>query len=281
MVKKRKVEASEDFAFDDDTSDEEGLEDFQMKVDKLKPTALLAAPQVEGGSDVNDDSEEEESEEDGDESGEESSDDEDSEEDAPVEPDPELSKEKKLKLSRLQEQLANIGEASDSESESDDDSEDEIQDNDDANLQDGDDSDEDELSEEDEEDEGDIKSDDKEAEEEDNQDQSENSSPNKKLKLEPSSKCEETSEEKARKKYRDQLAKMSIEDIQKLKERLGLKLFNQKMEGTAPERGKKVIFCFDQTFSYFTLIITSLVRLKFPFCFRWSSSVRTRTGQEK
>ena len=250
MVKKRKVEASEDFAFDDDTSDEEGLEDFQMKVDKLKPTALLAAPQVEGGSDVNEDGEEEESEEDGDESGEESSDDEDSEEDALIEPDPELSKEKKLKLSRLQEQLANIGEASDSESESDDDSEDEIQDNDDANFQDGDDNDKDKLSEEDE---GDIKSDNKEAEQEDNQDQSENSSPNKKLKLEPSSKCEETSEEKARKKYRDQLSKMSIEDIQKLKERLGLKLFNQKMEGTAPERGKKVIFCFDQTFFYPTI----------------------------
>ena len=227
-------------------------------------------------SDVNEDGEEEESEEDGDESGEESSDDEDSEEDALIEPDPELSKEKKLKLSRLQEQLANIGEASDSESESDDDSED----NDDANLQDSDDNGEDEISEEDEEDEGDIKSDNKEAEQEDNQDQSENSSPNKKLKLEPSSKCEETSEEKARKKYRDQLAKMSIEDIQKLKERLGLKLFNQKMEGTAPERGKKVISCFHQTL-FILRIITLLVRLKFPFCFRWSSSVRTRTGQEK
>merc|ERR1712130_1012979 len=31
-------------------------------------------------------------------------------------------------------------------------------------------------------------------------------------------------------------------EIQKLKERLGLKLFHQKLEGTAPERGKKVEF---------------------------------------
>ena len=50
----------------------------------------------------------------------------------------------------------------------------------------------------------------------------------------------ESGEEKARKKYQEQLSKMTIEEIQKLKERLGLKLFHQKMEGTAPERGKKV-----------------------------------------
>ena len=68
------------------------------------------------------------------------------------------------------------------------------------------------------------------------------SSPAKKMKLDPdtSTTTEESKEEKARKKYRDQLSKMSIEDIQKLKERLGLKLFQQKLEGTAPERGKKV-----------------------------------------
>merc|ERR1719394_2207491 len=70
------------------------------------------------------------------------------------------------------------------------------------------------------------------------------SSPAKKMKLDPdtSTTTEESKEEKARKKYRDQLSKMSIEEIQKLKERLGLKLFQQKLEGTAPERGKKVEF---------------------------------------
>jgi len=52
----------------------------------------------------------------------------------------------------------------------------------------------------------------------------------------------ETSEEKERMKYREKLSKMSIEDIQKLKERLGLKLFHQKMSGTAPVRGKKMNF---------------------------------------
>merc|ERR1712059_212703 len=52
----------------------------------------------------------------------------------------------------------------------------------------------------------------------------------------------ETSEEKARNKYRAQLSKMSIEEIQKVKEKLGLKLFHQKMSGTAPVRGKKVDF---------------------------------------
>merc|ERR1719402_1250396 len=68
------------------------------------------------------------------------------------------------------------------------------------------------------------------------------SSPAKKIKLDPDTITEESKEEKARKKYREQLSKMSIEEIQKLKERLGLKLFQQKLEGTAPERGKKVEF---------------------------------------
>merc|ERR1712242_112996 len=49
-------------------------------------------------------------------------------------------------------------------------------------------------------------------------------------------------EDKERLKYREKLAKMSIEDIQKLKERLGLKLFHQKMSGTAPVRGQKINF---------------------------------------
>merc|ERR1712106_125969 len=49
-------------------------------------------------------------------------------------------------------------------------------------------------------------------------------------------------EDKERRKYREKLTKMSIEDIQKLKERLGLKLFHQKMSGTAPMRGQKMNF---------------------------------------
>jgi len=49
-------------------------------------------------------------------------------------------------------------------------------------------------------------------------------------------------EDLERLKYREKLSKMSIEDIQKLKEKLGLKLFHQKLSGTAPERGKKRFF---------------------------------------
>jgi len=246
MVKKRKADVSQDFAFDDDTSDseEEGLEDFQAKVGQLKNSKPLPAPsktsEVHDSSDAMDDSDDEDDEgsDGGNDSKDESSDDE-SDEEIAVKPESKLSEEKKLRLSKLQEQLAHIGgEASDSESESeDDDSEEEVDLNDGSNHQIGEKIDnEEEAKDETSEGEDDIESDrDQEAEEEDDLDQPEN----KKAKL---SSCVESGEEKARKKYQEQLSKMTIEEIQKLKERLGLKLFHQKMEGTAPERGKKVEF---------------------------------------
>jgi len=242
MVKKRKAEVSQDFAFDDDTSDsgeEEGLEDFQAKVGQLKNTKSLHAPSKtsEGldNSDAMDDSDDEDDEgsEDENDSEEESSD--ESDEEIVVKPESKLSEEKKLKLSKLQEQLAHIGgEASESESDDDSEGDEEVDTNDGASHHKVD---EEEAKDETSQGDGDIESDkdQEDAEEEDVQDQPEN----KKAKLTPSV---ESGEEKARKKYQEQLSKMTIEDIQKLKERLGLKLFHQKMEGTAPERGKKVEF---------------------------------------
>jgi len=154
-----------------------------------------------------------------------------------VKPEFKLSEEKKLKLSRLQEQLADIGGESESESEIDGNEKEEVLKGG-VNLQMGDKVDEEEGEDETSEEESDIESDDDQEAEETDPDQPEN----KKLKLNPSSNSVETGEAKARKKYQEQLSKMSIEEIQKLKERLGLKLFHQKLEGTAPERGKKVEF---------------------------------------
>jgi len=239
MVKKRKADANLDFAFDDDTSDseeEEGLEDFQMRVGRLKQSEPPTDEKSPGqdGSDEDGDDHDEESDDESD------SEEESSDEDIAVKPESKLSDEKKLKLSRLQEQLTDIGGASESESESENGGGEEEEDlNDGANLQMGDEADEekedkDETSEED----GDIKSDEDQEAEESDQDQPEN----KKIKLNPSLNSVETGEAKARKRYQEQLSKMSIEEIQKLKERLGLKLFHQKLEGTAPERGKKVEF---------------------------------------
>jgi len=237
MAKKRKADVGEHFAFDDDTSDseEEGLEDFQKKVGRLNQSEPLASETSRGQDGDEEDSDDEEDDEESD-SEEESSDDES--DDIALKPESKLSEEKKLKLSRLQEQLAHIGGESESES---DESEEEVE-LDGTNLQLGDkadDGDEEEVKDEtSEEEDGDTESDEDQKAEEIDQDQPEN----KKMKLDPSSNSVETGEAKARKKYQEQLSKMSIEEIQKLKERLGLKLFHQKMEGTAPERGKKVEF---------------------------------------
>jgi len=241
MAKKRKADVGEHFAFDDDTSDseEEGLEDFQKKVGRLNQSEPLASETSRGQDGDEEDSDDEEDDEESD-SEEESSDDES--DNIALKPESKLSEEKKLKLSRLQEQLAHIGGESESESDNDE-SEEEVERDDGANLQMGDqaddgDGDEEDVRDENSEEDGDTQSDKDQEAEENDEDQPEN----KKMKLDPSSNSVETGEAKARKKYQEQLSKMSIEEIQKLKERLGLKLFHQKMEGTAPERGKKVEF---------------------------------------
>jgi len=239
MVKKRKADVGEHFAFDDDTSDseEEGLEDFQKKVGRLKQSEPLASETSRGQDGNEEESDEEEDDDEESDSEEESSDDES--DDIVLKPESKMSEEKKLKLSRLQEQLADIGGESESESESDE-HEEEVELNDGANPQMGDkaDGDEEGVKDETSEEDGDTESDEDQETEENDEDQPEN----KKIKLDPSSNSVETGEAKARKKYQEQLSKMSIEEIQKLKERLGLKLFHQKLEGTAPERGKKVEF---------------------------------------
>ena len=256
MAKKRTANKVQDFAFDDDTSDseeEEGLGDFQAKVGLLKrDTRSKQSPPLKTGAG---DSESDASEEDIDSSSEES------EEEVVTKSDFKLSEEQKLKLSKLKSQLADIGGDSTSGSESDDDDDDDDQNvpiaaneegspDKEKEAQEGGESSEEDSDELGDEDEEDSEDDDQENDKPENNTQvseekteeNSQSSPAKKMKLDPdtSTTTEESKEEKARKKYRDQLSKMSIEDIQKLKERLGLKLFQQKLEGTAPERGKKV-----------------------------------------
>merc|ERR1719474_2637323 len=178
-------------------------------------------------------------------------------------PDFKLSEEQKLKLSKLKSQLADIGGDSTSGSDSDDDDdhnqnvpiaakeegspdkEKEAQDGGESSEEDSDElGDEDEEESEDDDDQENDKPENNTQVSEEKTEENSQSSQSKKMKLDPdtSTTTEESKEEKARKKYRDQLSKMSIEEIQKLKERLGLKLFQQKLEGTAPERGKKVEF---------------------------------------
>ena len=254
MAKKRTAGKVKDFAFDDDTSDseEEGLGEFQAKVGLLKhdkrskQSPLLKTDAGDSESDA--------SEEDSDSSSEES------EEEVVTKSDFKLSEEQKLKLSKLKSQLADIGGDSTSGSESDDDDDD--QNNPIAANEEGSPGKEKEAqeggesSEEDSDDLGDEDQEDSEDDDDQENDEPENNvqkseekteetsqySPAKKIKLDPDTITEESKEEKARKKYREQLSKMSIEEIQKLKERLGLKLFQQKLEGTAPERGKKVFY---------------------------------------
>jgi len=256
MTKKRTADKVQDFAFDDDTSDsdEEGLGDFQAKVGLLKQdTRSKQSPPLKTGAG---DSESDASEEDIDSSSEES------EEEVVTKSDFKLSEEQKLKLSKLKSQLADIGGDSTSGSESDDDVDEDqnvpIAANEEGSpdkekeAEEGGESSEEDSDELGDEDEEESEDDDQENDKlenntlvsEEKTEENSQSSPAKKMKLDPdtSTTTEESKEEKARKKYRDQLSKMSIEDIQKLKERLGLKLFQQKLEGTAPERGKKVEF---------------------------------------
>ena len=248
MSKKRTADKVKDFAFDDDTSDseEENLGDFQAKVGLLKQDkrSKQSSPLKTGAGD----SESDASEEDSDSSSEES------EEEVVTKFDFKLSEEQKLKLSKLKSQLADIGGGSTSGSESDNDDDGQnvpIEANEEGSPdkekepQEGgesseEDSDEDQEDSEDDDDQENDEPENNVQKSEEKTEETSQYSPAKKIKLDPDTITEESKEEKARKKYRDQLSKMSIEDIQKLKERLGLKLFQQKLEGTAPERGKKV-----------------------------------------
>eukprot|EP00090_Calanus_glacialis_P035504 TRINITY_DN60601_c0_g1_i1.p1 TRINITY_DN60601_c0_g1~~TRINITY_DN60601_c0_g1_i1.p1 ORF type:complete len:402 (-),score=176.42 TRINITY_DN60601_c0_g1_i1:32-1237(-) len=230
-MKKAKVKDPENFAFDDDTSDsdDDQLQAFNSKVGDLKPlfgnqpkTSSKELPDAGTESNSSDEDEEDDELDDSEESEDES--DEESETESIPSLKPKVSEEKLAKLSKLQMQLADMGkdESEESEEESSDDEVDE---------------------------EEEVESKNPNVEEQNDEistktvavkvkrTEEEEASPSKKQKTE-----ELGPGEKERKKYRDKLTKMSIEDIQNLKERLGLKLFHQKMSGTAPVRGKKVDF---------------------------------------
>lgn len=196
--------AEDGLVFDDDTSDSE---DDQMVAFKSE-VGRLGKSEPDGeedeGSDEEMGSEEDESE---------SSEDEDE-----VAPKPlnTMSEEKKKKLSKLQEELSKIQTVTQGSESSDSESDHPVE--------------EEEEGDESEADEEEVKEKPKSRVEEEYKTEESRDKP------------EVSREERARKKYRDSLSKMTIEDIQKLKERLGVKLFNQKMDGKAPERGRKVEF---------------------------------------
>jgi len=212
----------DNFAFDDDTSDsdEDQLEVFKNKVDSITP--LFGNEKI---SKDNEDSDESESD-DGEDDDNDETEDSESESEEDISDKPKLSDEKKEKLFKLQERLAGMSK------------------------------DEEDIGESESEEELDGKVDEKKDPIVDTDGEGVDSSEKKiKLKRMPEqhkdkdecfAKKQKTveigAEEKARLKYRETLSKMSIEDIQNLKERLGLKLFQQKISGNAPVRGKKVDF---------------------------------------
>jgi len=221
-MKSKPLEKGSGLAFDDDTSDsdDDQLNEFNSRIGSIKPPSEPSKEE----DDIDEESEDETDSEENNDSSEE-----DSENESEV--SPKISVEKVEKVSKLKDQLAGI---------EDDES---------------DDSDEEEENEGNEDD-GSEDSDEQNGEEDDGSESVEPKLDTESLSLKrPAedevetktsakiSKIEEINvEDKERLKYREKLAKMSIEDIQKLKERLGLKLFHQKMSGTAPVRGQKINF---------------------------------------
>jgi len=201
-------------AFDDDTSDsdDDHLNEFNSRIGSIK--------QSKEEDDINEESEDETDSEESNDSSEE-----DSENESEV--SPKISVEKVEKVSKLKDQLAGI----EDDVSDDSDDEEENEGNEDDRSED---------------------SDEQNGEEDDDEPKLDTVSVSLKRPAEDEvetktsakiSKIEEINvEDKERLKYREKLAKMSIEDIQKLKERLGLKLFHQKMSGTAPVRGQKINF---------------------------------------
>ena len=225
QMKSRKDKSNADnFVFDDDTSDsdEENLEVFKSKVSGLHA-------QSSGPDDVDDDVEDEE--ESDEESDEDSSDVSSDDEAVPPSFPPQISEEKKSILSKIQNQLAGI--------ESDEDQEDEEEEEEDDKFEEN-------------ESEGDDQELESRSESSDDGDQSDNESAaavkprkrpqenqsnlsgDKKIKLDD----QPESEEAKKLRFRSKLSKMSVEEIQRLKNKLGLKLFNQKMSGTGGEKQK-------------------------------------------
>jgi len=223
-MKSKPIEKGPDrLAFDDDTSDsdDDQLNEFNSRIGSIKPPSEQSNENDEYDEESEDETDAEE----------ESSDSSEEESDNDFKGPPKISVEKVEKVSKLKDQLAGI---EDEESDGSDEEE-ENEGNEDEGSEDS----EDEQNGED----------DNESESVEPKTNTESVSlkrPAEEVETKTSAKIlkseEVNVEDKERLKYREKLAKMSIEDIQKLKERLGLKLFHQKMSGTAPVRGQKINF---------------------------------------
>ena len=234
MKSKKTKSKADNFVFDDDTSDsdEENLEVFKSKVSGLQ--AQSSGHDGDDDDDLGDNVSCEDEEESDDDSSDVSSDD-----DVVLPPaPPQMSEEKKSKLSIIQTQLAGIGGDEDQEEEDEEEDDDDDDENDDKF--------------EDKESEADNQELESRSESSDDGDQSDEESPaaiksskrpaennsnlsgDKKLKLDDQVEAEQA--KKAR--FRSKLSKLSVEEIQRLKNKLGLKLFNQKMSGTAGDQTK-------------------------------------------
>jgi len=223
-MKSKPIEKGPDrLAFDDDTSDsdDDQLNEFNSRIGSIKPPSEQSNEKDEYDEESEDETDAEE----------ESSDSSEEESDNDFKGSPKISVEKVEKVSKLKDQLAGI---EDEESDGSDEEE-ENEGNEDEGSEDS----EDEQNGED----------DNESESVEPKTNTESVSlkrPAEEVETKTSAKIlkseEVNVEDKERLKYREKLAKMSIEDIQKLKERLGLKLFHQKMSGTAPVRGQKINF---------------------------------------
>ena len=202
---------SGNFVFDDDTSDSDDdcLIAFKDKIKEINPGQNLdynidtEDSELDGGEENDSDEEDEEDEED------------EKDESDPAESDPDeesgnlrlvqqLSEDQKKKISKIQQQLADVkDETEESESESDEISGNEQPDSSEDDAASGDETIKKRLKR--------------------NANDSEQVA-SKKIKL-----CDADDEQKNR--FRSKLSKMSIEEIQRLKNKIGLKLFNQKLSG--------------------------------------------------
>ena len=214
MKSKNSKKEPSSFVFDDDTSDsdDEDLDAFKSKIKEIAPGSKVEG--VTENDDDNDDVSDEDSDADGAEgSNSEEEDDTEDEEEEGSDSDEEINKSKivktlsedqKKKLSKIQQQLAEVVN----------------DDNDVSGSYDEDDDNEDPSSEEEEVSEDEIQ---KPAKRKaiDNEEQS-----SKKVKTDVQVVVDEQ-----KNRFRSKLSKMSIEEIQRLKNKIGLKLFNQKMSG--------------------------------------------------
>ena len=228
MKSKKDKSNSGNFVFDDDTSDSDedtitmAMEDFKSKVNSLQSKS----DDLQSDEDATDDDEESEEEEQEEE--EDDSSDSDSSDVEINKAPPQLTEEKKSKLSRIKDQLADIG----VDEESDDDEEIEVrQGNREIELRPESDSSDSESV-------GEVTKLTNTSRKRPLQDNIEGGK-DKKPKSDPKREPESELDQKTR--FRAKLSKMSLEEIQRLKNKLGLKLFDQKMSGTADEK-KKVEF---------------------------------------